>query len=66
MERGSVTHPCLESRTTQASLVVAGLLGILVFRELKDCAAIAVFFTSSAIVVAGAVVLGVYGPSPSA
>ena len=56
-----VAYPIL-----QAALVVAGLLGIFVFRELQDRAAVTAFFISSVIVIAGAVLLGVYGPSPNA
>ena len=56
-----VAYPIL-----QASLVVAGLLGIFLFREIRQPSAIAVFFASAATVVAGAVLLGVFGPSPAA
>ena len=54
-----VAYPIL-----QASLVVAGLLGICVFGELTDKRAISVFFSASAVVLVGAVLLGLYGPSP--
>ena len=54
-----VAYPLL-----QASLVVAGILGIAVFKELRDPHAISAFFLASALVVIGAVLLGLYGPSP--
>jgi len=56
-----VAYPLL-----QASLVFGGLLGIFVFGELKKRKAIAVFFASAALVLGGAVLLGMYGPSKSA
>ena len=56
-----VSYPIL-----QASLVVAGLLGILVFGELTRRLPILVFAASSLLVVSGALLLGLYGPSPSA
>ena len=56
-----VAYPIL-----QASLVFGGLLGIFVFGELKDRRAIAVFFASAALVLGGAVLLGMYGPSKTA
>ena len=55
-----VAYPIL-----QASLVVAGILGIACFGELRQKEAIVAFFAASALVVAGAVLLGLYGPSPS-
>lgn len=55
-----VAYPIL-----QASLVVAGILGITCFGELRQKEAIVAFFAASALVVAGAVLLGLYGPSPS-
>ena len=54
-----VAYPIL-----QASLVVAGILGITCFGELRQKEAIVAFFAASALVVAGAVLLGLYGPSP--
>ena len=54
-----VAYPIL-----QASLVVSGILGIAVFGELRQRASITCFFAASALVVAGAVLLGVYGPTP--
>ena len=56
-----VAYPIL-----QASLVVSGVLGIAVFRELRDRAAIGIFFFASGLVVLGAILLGMYGPSPAA
>ena len=56
-----VAYPIL-----QASLVVAGLLGIFVFREIRRTAAVLTFFASAALVVAGALLLGVYGPGAAA
>ena len=56
-----VAYPIL-----QASLVVGGLLGIVVFRELRDRYAIATFLVSAVVVVIGAVLLGLFGPSASA
>ena len=45
--------------------MVAGILGITCFGELRQKEAIVAFFAASALVVAGAVLLGLYGPSPS-
>ena len=50
----------------QASLVVAGILGIACFGEIRNQAAIVVFFSASGLIVVGAALLGMYGPSPAA
>ena len=55
-----VAYPLL-----QTSLVVAGILGIFAFGELRGRAPIALFFTGAAFVVVGAILLGTYGPSPT-
>ena len=46
----------------QAALMVSGLLGIFVFREIVERPAIIVFFTCAGLVVVGAVLLGLFGP----
>lgn len=46
----------------QCALLVSGLLGIFVFREIREPAAIAVFFTAAATLIAGGAVLGYAGP----
>ena len=46
----------------QASLVMAGLLGIVAFNEIVGFASISAFFVSAAVVVGGSVLLAAYGP----
>eukprot|EP01065_Artemidia_motanka_P050064 TRINITY_DN8486_c0_g2_i1.p1 TRINITY_DN8486_c0_g2~~TRINITY_DN8486_c0_g2_i1.p1 ORF type:complete len:384 (+),score=70.82 TRINITY_DN8486_c0_g2_i1:56-1153(+) len=46
----------------QCALVVAGLIGIFIFREVTDKGTIAAFFASSGVIICGAALLGVYGP----
>jgi len=46
----------------QASLVIAGLLGIVIFGEIKGVPSVSAFFVSASIVIAGSVLLAVYGP----
>lgn len=46
----------------QASLVIAGLLGIFAFHEIKGTSSVSAFFLSALIVVAGSILLAVYGP----
>ena len=45
----------------QTALVVSGLWGILVFREISDRRAVALFFAAAAVALGGAVLLSVYG-----
>mmetsp|Transcript_6366 Transcript_6366/g.16247 ORF Transcript_6366/g.16247 Transcript_6366/m.16247 type:complete len:376 (-) Transcript_6366:424-1551(-) len=52
-----VSYPIL-----QCALVVAGLWGIFVFREVTDPKEIAVFFVGVGILLIGVVLLGLYGP----
>ena len=47
----------------QAGLMVSGFLGIYVFREIVERPAILVFFACAGLVLVGAVLLGLYGPS---
>ena len=46
----------------QCALVVGGIIGIFVFKEVTDRLAILLFFVADALVIAGAVLLGTYGP----
>ena len=46
----------------QCALVVGGLIGIFGFGEIKDKLAILIFLLADALVIAGAVLLGAYGP----
>lgn len=48
----------------QTALVVSGLLGIFLFKEIRGSLRIALFFAAAAVVLAGAAVLAVYGPAP--
>ena len=56
-----VAYPLL-----QASLVVGGLLGIFVFKEIVGRSAIATFFVSAGVVLIAAIMLGLYGPGAHA
>lgn len=46
----------------QCAFIVGGLWGIFVFREVTDAREIAIFFGGVAVVAAGVVMLGMYGP----
>jgi glucose uptake protein GlcU len=46
----------------QCALLVSGLWGIFFFKEIKGTLAITAFFASGAVLLVGAVVLGLYGP----
>jgi glucose uptake protein GlcU len=46
----------------QAALMISGILGIFVFREIVERPAIVVFFLCAGLVVVGAVLLGLFGP----
>lgn len=47
----------------QCALFVSGLIGIFVFQEITRPQAIGVFFGASAVLISGAVLLGIFGPS---
>ena len=51
-----------EALVLQCALVVGGLIGIFGFGEIKDKLAILIFLLADALVIAGAVLLGAYGP----
>merc|ERR1719198_2225592 len=55
-----IAYPILQS-----ALVVAGLIGIFIFREITQPGAILVFFLSAFVVLGGAILLSVYGPQSS-
>jgi len=46
---------------TQCCLLVAGMWGITVFNEIRGAKAIGTFFTGAAVVLVGAILLGLYG-----
>lgn len=47
----------------QCALLVSGLLGIFVFKEIKGAAYIITFFFFALVLLAGAGLLGIYGPN---
>jgi len=49
---------------TQCALLMGGLWGILVFREIRGIKRISVYIVSSIILIGGAVMLGVFGGNP--
>eukprot|EP00467_Chlorarachnion_reptans_P019996 CAMPEP_0114489468 /NCGR_PEP_ID=MMETSP0109-20121206/1907_1 /TAXON_ID=29199 /ORGANISM="Chlorarachnion reptans, Strain CCCM449" /LENGTH=343 /DNA_ID=CAMNT_0001665985 /DNA_START=96 /DNA_END=1127 /DNA_ORIENTATION=+ len=51
---------------TQCCLLVAGIWGITVFNEIRGAKAISTFFAGAAVVLVGAVLLGIYGQSAPA
>eukprot|EP00966_Prymnesium_polylepis_P269749 6231262-Prymnesium_polylepis.1 len=46
----------------QASLVMAGLLGVVVFNEITGQSSVTAFFVSATVVVTGSVLLAQFGP----
>ena len=46
---------------TQGALIVAGLLGVFVWKEIRGARGVALFFGSAAMLTAGAVLLGEFG-----
>ena len=67
--RDGVVHPLplLVPRypLTQSALLVAGILGIVVYKEVRGAKRIGCFVGSGCIVVCGAVLLGSYGSCES-
>ena len=55
----------LRLRSTREVSVLTGVLGIFVFKELRDKDAIIVFFVGAVSIVTGATILGLYGPEHS-
>jgi glucose uptake protein GlcU len=47
----------------QTALVVSGLIGICVFKEIQGSARVAMFFAAAAVVLVGAAMLAMYGPA---
>eukprot|EP00467_Chlorarachnion_reptans_P019283 CAMPEP_0114533628 /NCGR_PEP_ID=MMETSP0109-20121206/27358_1 /TAXON_ID=29199 /ORGANISM="Chlorarachnion reptans, Strain CCCM449" /LENGTH=359 /DNA_ID=CAMNT_0001716887 /DNA_START=96 /DNA_END=1175 /DNA_ORIENTATION=+ len=56
----------LATPLTQCCLLVAGIWGITVFNEIRGAKAISTFFAGAAVVLVGAVLLGIYGQSAPA
>ena len=46
----------------QTAIVVSGLMGVVVYKEIAGVKPVLLFFAAGAIVITGAVLLGVYGP----